>query len=233
MRRPLSHLLRVFVTGLLVALPLAATVAVIAWTLSLIVGFLGPQSAIGGVLSQIGLGVTGSEVVSYALGIGIVLAAIFVLGLLAEVGLQQGMNRVLRAVLTRIPLVGTLYEILHKMVGLFSQREAEGMKSMQAVWCHFGGAPTAGSPPRAAVLALLSTPTPVLIGGQPFLGVIVPTAPVPVGGGLLYLPAQWVTPAEVGMEALTSIYVSMGVTSDQYLPRQATDSPAPTPTTRP
>ena len=44
-------------------------------------------------------------------------------------------------------------------------------------------------------------------------------APVAVGGGLLYVPAGWVTPAEMGVEGLTSIYVSMGLTSPQHLPR--------------
>ena len=47
---------------------------------------------------------------------------------------------------------------------------------------------------------------------------IVPTAPVPIGGGLLFAPLAWITPAEIGMEALTSIYVSMGITSAQFLP---------------
>jgi hypothetical protein len=42
------------------------------------------------------------------------------------------------------------------------------------------------------------------------------------------VPERWVTPAEVGIEALTSIYVSMGVTSSQYLPR-ATAAPADPP----
>ena len=31
------------------------------------------------------------------------------------------------------------------------------------------------------------------------------------------LPLEWVEPADIGMEGVTSIYVSMGVTSDQYL----------------
>ena len=48
---------------------------------------------------------------------------------------------------------------------------------------------------------------------------MVPTAPVPVGGGLLYVREDWVTPADVGMDGLTSIYVSMGVTSSQVLGR--------------
>jgi uncharacterized membrane protein len=48
--------------------------------------------------------------------------------------------------------------------------------------------------------------------------VLVPTAPVPVGGALVYVPEAWVSPADVGMDGLTSIYVSMGVTSNQHLP---------------
>jgi uncharacterized membrane protein len=82
---------------------------------------------------------------------------------------------------------------------------------MSPVWLQFGG------PGNAAVLALLSSPEPVLVGGQPYLAVLVPTAPVPVGGALLYVPRDWVSPAPVGMEGLTSIYVSMGVTSTQHL----------------
>jgi uncharacterized membrane protein len=45
----------------------------------------------------------------------------------------------------------------------------------------------------------------------------VPTAPVPVGGGLIYVPQDWVTPADIGVDGLTSIYVSMGVTSNQHI----------------
>ncbi|MBN4658908.1 hypothetical protein H4F44_24250, partial [Escherichia coli] len=53
--------------------------------------------------------------------------------------------------------------------------------------------------------------------GQPYLAVLIPTAPVPIGGGLLYVPQEWVQPADLGVEAVTSIYVSMGVSSSQYL----------------
>ena len=45
-----------------------------------------------------------------------------------------------------------------------------------------------------------------------------PTRRFPVGGGLLFVPSDWVRVADVGMEALTSIYyVSMGVTAQQRL----------------
>jgi uncharacterized membrane protein len=55
--------------------------------------------------------------------------------------------------------------------------------------------------------------------------VLVPTAPIPVGGGLLFVPEAWVQEANLSVEAVTSLYVSMGVTAAQYLPA-ATALPA-------
>ena len=60
--------------------------------------------------------------------------------------------------------------------------------------------------------------------GRPHLAVLIPTAPVPFGGGLLFVPAEWVVPAAVGAEALTSIYVSMGMTAPQFLAKPIRDS---------
>lgn len=219
MTRTTAHLLRIFVTGLMAALPLAATVAIFWWAASLLLRWLGPSSAFGRGLSALGLGVTESEVAGYAIGVGLVALGIFALGLLVEAGLQRGLNRVVDAVLTRIPLVRSVYDLSHRVVGLLNRRDDDGLNSMRPVWCHFGGTPAAGEPGKAAVLGLLSTPEPVLIGGRPYVGVIVPTAPVPVGGGLLFLPQDWVQPADVGFEGLTSIYVSMGLTSAQHLGR--------------
>lgn len=33
-----------------------------------------------------------------------------------------------------------------------------------------------------------------------------------MGGGLLYVPVEWVKPAQIGMDTFTSIYMSMGIT---------------------
>src|SRR3989344_2412421 len=109
-------------------------------------------------------------------------------------------------------IVGAIYAL-----GLLGQRDEEGLKSMSAVWVTFG------SEGGVKVLALLSTPEPVMIGGRPYMAVIVPTAPVPIGGGLLYVPQASVVPADVGMDAVTSIYVSMGVTSAQHLSSRPAD----------
>jgi uncharacterized membrane protein len=219
--KPLRTLLRVFVTGALAALPLAATLLIFAWAAGVLIRWLGPDSAVGRTLLSIGLGVGASEVVGYAIGVAIVAAAIFGLGLLVEAGLQRGLASIVNAVLLRIPVVGTVYDLMKRMVGLVRAHDAngekgDGLKSMSAVWCHFGGPQTDGN---SVALALLGSDTPVLVNGQRCLAVLIPTAPVPVGGGLIYVPEHWVTPADVGIEAVTSIYVSMGLTSPQYLPR--------------
>jgi uncharacterized membrane protein len=221
-----SHLLRTFVTGALAALPLAATVFVFWWAVSLLWRWLGPGSAVGSVLSGIGLGMSGSEFVGYLLGLGIVALAILLLGVFIERAIGRSVARLVDQLLRRIPLVRTVWDLAQRMVGLLQQNPPGGpeggARSLTPVWCHFGG------PGGAAALALLSSSEPVEVGGRPCLAVLVPTAPVPIGGGLLFVPQEWVSPASVGAEALTSIYVSMGVTAAEYLPRPAVAAaPAP------
>ena len=205
------RLAAVFVAGLLAALPLATTALVVAWGARLVYEWLGPGSLVGRALGGIGLGVTGSELWGYAIGVAVVLTGIFALGLLVEAGLQRGLAAAVEAVVLRIPVVRSVYETISRFIGLLSRRDEDGLKSMSPVWCHFGG------PGGAAVLGLLSSTEPLIVGGRSYRAVLVPTAPVPIGGALIYVPEDWVTPAEIGMEALTSIYVSMGVTAGQYL----------------
>ncbi len=216
----MRELPKIFVTGLLAALPLAATVLIVVWGARLVVGWVGPGSLVGNVLVSIGLGVTGYEVVAYAIGVLVVLTVIFLLGLLVRTRLRGVLESVLDGVMQRIPVVRNVYETTRRFVELVAQRDREGMGSMSPVWLHFGGAD------GAAVLGLLSTPEPVAIGGRDYLAVLVPTAPVPVGGALLYVPPEWVRPADVGVDGLTSIYVSMGITSAQHI---GTRVPAPDP----
>ena len=210
---PLSsnRLLNTFLTGLLAALPLAATVLVFVWAVRVLVDYLGPGSYAGRVLKALGLGFASSEAASYLLGVGVVIAAIFVLGALVQTRLRRVLAAALDAVVMRIPVVRSVYDMASKLVGLLGQREQHGMHSMSPVWLHFGGVG------GVAVLGLLSTNEPVRVGELDYLAVLVPTAPVPVGGGLLYVPREWVTPADVGIDGLTSIYVSMGITSKQHI----------------
>jgi uncharacterized membrane protein len=213
MKRSLRQLTRTFVTGLLAALPLFVTAAVFIWLGRLLYAWLGPSSLVGQVFVGLGIGLSGSVMLGYVLGAFIIVLGVFALGLLVEAELQRGLARLVNAVVRRIPLVRNVYDLIRRFVDMLSQGEDDGLKTMSPVWCRFGDSG------GVKVLALLSAPEPVEIDGQRYLAVLVPTAPVPVGGGLLYVREDWVTPAEVGMDGLTSIYVSMGVTSSQVLGR--------------
>lgn len=211
MNATIRYLSKIFVTGALAALPLAATVLIIVWGVRLVADWLGPGSLVGGLLLSLGLGLSASELVNYLIGLTIVLLAIFLLGVLVDTRLRTVLAGMTNRVVQRIPVVRSVYDTVRRFVELVSQRDSEGLRSMRPIWLHFGGVG------GAAVLGLLSNSEPVRIEGREYLAVLVPTAPVPVGGGLLYVPVDWVTDAEVGVEGLTSIYVSMGMTSQQHL----------------
>jgi uncharacterized membrane protein len=209
-----QHPMRTLATGLLALLPLLATVLLLVWLTRFAAQYVGPGSAVGRFLGDLGLGGTQSETLSYALGLACVVVFVYAVGLLAEVGLQHGFNKLLNAVVQRIPVVRTIYDVLQKLVGLFSQQDDDKLKSMAPVWVYFGGKKEGTT---TATLAFLSTAEPVQINGHPYMGVIVPTAPVPIGGGLLFVPPTWLEPAAMGLEGVSSIYVSMGVTTQEVL----------------
>ena len=207
----------IFGAGLLAALPLAATLLIVVWAARLLFDFVGPDSLIGRQLVALGLRGSSSEVVGYLLGVAFVVVAIFVLGLLIQTRLRPWLGHLVDALVERIPVVRSIYSIAQRLVELIGPRDVGGLQSMRPVWCHFGG------PGGAAALGLLSCAETIDLGGVAYHAVLIPTSPVPVGGGLIYVPQDWVTPADIGIEALTSIYVSMGVTSTEHLKSRPVD----------
>lgn len=210
-----SKFVRLLVAGVLAAFPLIATALLLGFVIGIIINWLGPSSLLGGLMVKLGLGIGGSEWVGYAIGLCIVLVCLLLLGLLVEKGLQKGLAAAINFIVRRIPIVRTVYDTIHKFVDLVARKDDAQLKSMRPIWVHFGG------PGGVSALALLSSPDAVMVKDKPCYAVIVPTAPVPIGGGLLYVPIDWVSPAEVSMEGLTSIYVSMGLTSPQFIPAQS------------
>lgn len=203
--------LGVFTAGILVLLPLGGTLLILGLLVSVAYDWVGPSSKLGSLLVGIGIG-GGNEVFRYLLGLAIVLALIFVIGLLAEFGMRKGIEDVSDRLMSRIPVVKTVYDTLSNFISLLSKKEQGSKGGMSPVWCRFGEGR------EVVMLGLLSCPEKLKIGGKPFFAVVVPTAPVPVGGGLLFMETDRVEIAEgIGIEALTSIYVSMGVTSPQFI----------------
>lgn len=200
----MSRIGRIFLTGLLAALPLLLTLFVTVWLVSLLNEYLGPGSGFGRFLASLGIGT--SETTSYLIGLAIILAAIYALGLAVHLRIGAWLAALFDSLIRRIPLISNLYDLSHRFVSVMDTKGEDSLKGMSPVWCYFGGKPS------AAVLALLPSKTPIRLGDDDYLGVLIPSAPVPFGGALVYVPAKWIEPAPGGIDELMSVYVSMGIT---------------------
>jgi uncharacterized membrane protein len=209
----LGRIIRIFLSGVLALLPIMVTVIVTAWVGSLVAGYAGPGSIIGDLITSLGLNISGSSTIAYFLGLAIILGCIFVLGLAVESGLRTWISNSFDWLMSRIPLISNVYDLSKRFVAIVDRGgDEDSFKSMQPVWCFFGGE---GS---AAVLGLMPSHEPVEIGEHSYLAVLVPSAPVPFGGALIYVPSDWIKPAEGGVEHLMNVYVSMGVTPPAGMP---------------
>jgi uncharacterized membrane protein len=212
-RRSFRSIAGTWLAGLLLLLPVALTAAVLVWAFSVVNRFVGRAASSAGCFGG-GLFLSDHPDAAYVFGTLVLIAAVSVLGLVAQLGLKGPLKRLADVTLRHIPLVGSLYSLADRFVGLLDQKQEADIRAMSPVWCFFGGK-------GAAVLALAPSAQPIEIDGQGYIAVLVPTAPVPFGGALLYVPAAWVRPADIGVDKLTAIYVSMGIT-----PPPAPRSPA-------
>ena len=205
LKRSVESIAGTWMAGLLVLLPIGLTIVVVAWLADLLIRFLGPGSIVGRMFAAIGAPLVGDSPFAYLLGTLLLVVAIYPVGLAVQAGLKRPLKALADRTLRRIPLLGSLYDMSDSVVGLLDRRQSADLRAMSPVWCFFGG-------DGVAVLALAPSAEPITIEGRAYRAVLVPTAPVPVGGGLLYVPVEWVKPAQVGMDRVISTYVSMGMT---------------------
>jgi len=220
LKKNLKTILTTWLAGLLIVLPLALTLALLAWLVSLLVRLFGPTTFLGQLFAILGEPLTNSPLLGYWLGTLLLLIMVYCLGFAVQRGLKEPLTRLMNAVFGRIPVINKLYELAERFVALVDKQEGADISAMSPVWCFFGGK-------GAAALALLPNPEPIMIDGRSHYAVLIPTAPIPVGGGLLYVPVDWVKPANMGIDAFTSIYLSMGINPPKVpLPTDGGDSMA-------
>jgi uncharacterized membrane protein len=216
---------RIFLAGLFTVLPLVATVAIVIWVVGFIDDFLGPRTVAGGLLARFGMNFTENDVLAYGLGWVLVLVTICAVGLLAEWSVQRLLRDRADAMFAKLPVLGGVYRTVRQLVGMMEKNDNSELKAMRVVFCLFGGES------GAAFLALMPTPELFRVGEIDYHAILIPSAPVPVGGSLIFVPAASVLPANLTVDAFMSIYVSMGVTGPQFMaPSLPKDiGPAPTP----
>ncbi len=206
-----------FLAGVLAILPLVVTVAIVMWVANFLQTSVGPNTVVGRYLAKLGVDFLPNTFTPYIAGWILVLGGVFLLGVLVEFGAKAVLSRLADNLFSKIPLIGNIYSTSKQVVEMLDKKEDDALKGMSAVFCSFGQEGGAG------VLAFQVSPERYCINSREYHVVIIPTAPVPFGGAMLFVPVESVTPAEMPVDGMMSIYLSMGVSAPQYLAKSKQD----------
>ena len=203
LKKPFRYLL----TGTFFLLPFIITIGAVTWLGLFIANYLGPNTFIGKWLVKLGLFSfqTSYPLLSYCIGLLIVLALIAVVGWIIEITWINAIVKTINNLIKRIPIVGNFYNSICSLVNTFDKNK---MGSNKPVYCRFGS---------TMILALQPTSDKFIINGKVFVSVIVPTAPVPAGGAVMMVPEEDVIPADMKIDDFLSFYFSMGATGKDFI----------------
>lgn len=204
-----------FMTGFLVLLPILITIAIMMWVGQKIVDMLGPESLVGRSLQSVGVQILGPEArqwLGILLGWGIVLTVIWLVGLLVKTLARHQVQTRVNDMMSSIPVISSIYRPVSQVVNMLQQEDQAEMQSMTVVYCSFGQAGGGG------FLALLASAQVFQFAGQRCLACYIPTSPVPMSGGIVFVPTDKVTDVDMSVEDLMQIYFSLGVMAAKVVP---------------
>ncbi|MEQ8786321.1 MAG: DUF502 domain-containing protein [Pirellulaceae bacterium] len=204
-----KNVLGTFLAGLFALLPLVITVAIVAWVVSFLNNLVGPKTLVGEGLIFVGLRFVANEYAATAIGWGVVLAGIFLTGVFVKTRAKALFDMLFNPLIRRIPIINSVYGTASQFVGMLNKQDKSELSGMSVVFARFGEQFGAG------ILALMPTPEVYEMDGRRCHLIYIPTSPVPMTGGLLYVPVESVARLDMPVESLMSIYLSMGVTSSQ------------------
>lgn len=206
-----------FLAGLVLLLPVVLTVLIVVWFVDILREVLGPSTVLGRLLTTGGNTIIGEgyETLSFLLGMCIALFGIWFLGLLARSAAKKTMERSIDRIFTKLPIIRTIYNPVSRVVRLATDKTTGDFSAMTVVSCRFGGSE------GVDVLALLASQETFYIGGESRKMIYLPTAPVPMTGGLVLVPeASIILMPELKVDDLLRIYFSLGALAHDTLPKE-------------
>ena len=213
-----SRLVSPFITGLVFLAPVILTIILIQWVAGYVIAALGPDTLLGGLLARGGMLLTRTPELAFISGLGIALLLIWALGLLFQTRARGRLQGGFDTLLGRLPVIGGIYRPLAQLVRMIGKSPTGELQGMAVVMVRFGA--------DTEIMGLLATPRVFDLGQGPQHLVMLPTAPVPIGGALLFVNTAQVRPMpDLGVDDMAKFYVSMGTISPPAL-YQALDKAA-------
>lgn len=196
-----GHLKKKFVAGLLILIPLGITIFILKFLFGLADGVLAPS------LQKIAnyIGIEGR----YIPGLGMVtgLLVIYVTGIFATNLLGSQLVHAWERLLTRIPLVKSIYTSSKKVIQVFSHGGTSSFR--RSVYVEF---PKEGSYSIAFITNQVETRS-----GKSYYMVFVPTSPNPTSGYVLMLEEDRVYPTAFSVEEAMRIIMSGGMVAPDVI----------------
>ena len=213
------HIRRKFVAGLIIVVPVAATVLIF----KLIFDFLDPplRDGLEWIVKQTFPGLDFLENLQDmsfpGLGIILLLIVIYLAGLVGTHFIGRRLVALGGKMINQIPLVGIIYRTAHQATQLFTRAAEDGRG--RVVLLDF---------PRAGTKSIgLVTARVVGKNGEPMSAVYVPTTPNPTSGYLVIVPDEQLIPTDIPVDEAMKIVISGGFLSSDELSPYASREPVP------
>ena len=200
-----STIKKVFITGLLVLIPIAATTFVLVFFFNLLKGWLAPAGVQILYLMGIRLPEAWQQLPGFALGILTTLILIFITGVFASNFLGRRILQIGDQLIRSIPLVSSIYSAMRQVVNSFSVTGASAFKTV--VMFEY---------PRKGLWAMgfmttFSLPCIQKAAKQKVTNVFLPTTPNPTSGYLLMVPTRDLRVLPISPEEALKIIATVGL----------------------
>lgn len=189
----IRHLRKTFITGLFIIIPIGITIFILKFLFNLADGILGSY------IDQLFSLITHQELHIPGLGMITGGVVVYLTGVLATNIIGSKLLKTGEEILTRIPLVKSIYSSSKQLIQVFKDGKSSYRKAVFVEW------------PRPGVKAIGFVTAEVELNGVSMVVVYLPTMPNPTSGFALYFRAEDVEESGMTVEDAVKFVVSGGV----------------------
>jgi len=201
-----TRLRQVFISGLAISIPVIVTVLILTFVVNFVRGLVGPAAAVATDIAGVGQSVP--DYALEAIAVGVVVGAIFLVGVVAESRFGGGLESAFDRGMSAIPGFGSVYTSFNEMSELLLSSDSQSFREVKLV--EF---PTQGSYTVAFVTADAPREVEEATGSGEMTTLFMPMAPNPVMGGfVLHVDDDRVYDIDVSVEEGIQSIVTSGVT---------------------